>query len=54
MKLPLRDLNTGPWLPSISTYTRRVTISPMMCDGLIADFIGDILVRKICILLRTH
>ena len=34
VKLPLRDLNAGPYPPHpISVYTYGVTITPKMCGG---------------------
>ena len=34
VKLPLRDLNPGPYPPhSTSIYTCRVTTTPMVCSG---------------------
>ena len=34
VKLPLINLNSGPYLPHpISTYIYGVTIAPIVCDG---------------------
>ena len=39
MKLPLGDLNSGPYpLYPTSTYTCEVTTTPRVCDGLLNSF----------------